>query len=333
MEATTRINVLKLLPQATTLEKISDFLKSKGLHFSAPNWDFMVKSRLSGYLDDGSIVLEDLVHILNESEENGKQHIFFYKCDDEKYVQELFDIDHLSELLINNDLLEKFTSPEVLDIPEEPTVSQIRIEEDKLIFKILQKKQFTKIHKESLDGKFLTKVYEIGHERGVNVVKLHKNGILDVCLSLRSGSSKVYQEDMRQILQILSKIINFMKFSNYPIDNAKEYVWNNRDALSSEVRFTNTIVKDDLGFSIDAKADELNNILDNDTITNGISNMLNNDAYVFSQNIYFNSRAPNLPHKHVHVILKGAPNELVIPTVCEKNDYEHVIKRIKELNK
>ncbi len=324
--------LLKLLQHATTKDKISDFLRGKDLAHSAPNWEFMISNRLSVYLEEGLITVEELINILNESEENGKQHIFFFKTDNEAYIDSLFDRETFESLLEENGLLEKYNDPEVIDIPDEATVSQIRYDENALTFKIIEGKIYQKIHRESVDGQYLTKVYKIGTERGVNVLKIHRDGLMEVRMSTRSGSATVYQTDLRNYQQMLSAVVNFMQFPIYQIKNAKEYVWKNRDDLQPEIRFTNTIVKDDFGFTVDAKAGELSNILDNDAITEGISSMLDEDAYIATQNIYFNSNEPNLPLHDVHVLMKGMGNELVIPAICSKDDYEHVIRRIRELN-
>ena len=81
---------MRLLPGATSASVVSEFLKSKGLHFSAPSWSEMISKRLTPALLARQITVQELSALLNAAEEYGKCHVFLFnakKQDAESFVK------------------------------------------------------------------------------------------------------------------------------------------------------------------------------------------------------------------------------------------------------
>src|SRR5438477_2437136 len=84
----------ELLSRATSLGVVSEFLKTKGLHHSAGSWDEVREKRIIPAIGRQKLTVDDLVKLLSEVEEFGRNHTFLYqgkqsdikKLLDENYV-------------------------------------------------------------------------------------------------------------------------------------------------------------------------------------------------------------------------------------------------------
>src|SRR5258708_372655 len=71
--------VFKLLQENSTLGQVAQYLKRKGLHYSAGSWDELFGKRVSKALEKQDLTREDLVELIRLSEEYGNQHVFLYR--------------------------------------------------------------------------------------------------------------------------------------------------------------------------------------------------------------------------------------------------------------
>ena len=71
--------LLEALPSVATLEVCSAFLKSKGLHFSATDWDDMISKRFKTPIEEGHLTIEDLAELVHECEECSSKRVFIFR--------------------------------------------------------------------------------------------------------------------------------------------------------------------------------------------------------------------------------------------------------------
>src|SRR5216683_7064189 len=82
--------VFKLLQENSTLGQIAQYLKRKGLHYSAGSWDELFDKRVSKALEEKQLTREDLIELICLAEEYGNQHVFLYRAS-QKRALELMD--------------------------------------------------------------------------------------------------------------------------------------------------------------------------------------------------------------------------------------------------
>src|SRR5712692_3719918 len=79
--------VFKLLQENSTLGQVAQYLKRKGLHYSAGSWDELFGKRVSKALEEKELTREDLIELVRLSEEYGTQHVFLYATSQRRAAQ------------------------------------------------------------------------------------------------------------------------------------------------------------------------------------------------------------------------------------------------------
>ncbi|MEP6879270.1 MAG: hypothetical protein ABI865_10515 [Nitrosospira sp.] len=198
--------VFLLLQQVTNIQIISDFLKKKNLNYSAQSWDKLYDTRLSPYLQSGEITIDDLMMLLRDVEEHGRQHVFLYECKTTK-TDEFFDEGRIKDCLDKIGIADLLESPKLIDQPSTPTITDVRFEtganSKALVIKVVEQRIYDKLLEEQVlaDDIFIKK-YQKVKERAVNLFKLHKNGMLEVRIGSHNNSSN-YSKDLENIKKII----------------------------------------------------------------------------------------------------------------------------------
>ena len=120
--------IRKLLPTLTSLGVVSEFLKGRGIHHSAGSWEEMHTKRILPALRKGKISIVDLTRLMGEAEEFGRAHTFLYqakKVDIKNYIE----AERISRLCEKLGYSEAFSNPLIVDLPELPTLSEVREEQ------------------------------------------------------------------------------------------------------------------------------------------------------------------------------------------------------------
>jgi hypothetical protein len=208
---------MELLQNTTSKELFCDFLKNKGLHHSG-SWSDLITKRVIPYIDDKKITVEELVSLLSDSDEHGRQHVFLYQIRSKAF--DALRKDKLIPVLKANNLDKLLTSPLILDKPETPTISDIRWEnnESELIIKVISTSQkYESVSEEHTDDDHFIKKFKRITTRSVNIVKLHSNGLVEVRISSKSNSTK-YFEDVENLLHSLKAIIPYKEITSSPVN-------------------------------------------------------------------------------------------------------------------
>src|SRR2546430_7031758 len=90
--------VFKLLQENSTLGQVAQYLKRKGLHYSAGSWDELFGKRVSKAIEERELTREDLIELIRLSEEYGTQHVFLYVTS-QKRASSLIDKKRVESLL------------------------------------------------------------------------------------------------------------------------------------------------------------------------------------------------------------------------------------------
>lgn len=326
--------VIKLLKEVTNIPIISSFLKSKGLHHSASGWDELINVRILPSIDSGKITVSDLISLLRDVEEHGKQHVFLFKCPENKSLEYLSE-EYFSKIEKNEKFAKVIEAPAILDQPETPTITDVRIEKDEdaksLIIKVVERRAFMKPLDEQTTGNIVTKRYERVLERAVNVIRLHKDGCLEMRIQSHTNSSE-YQLDIARLWNIVSEIINKADFEEISLQKAKDRLWTDSDKLSKCIRYSKFVVKNLEGISLDISCGpEDQTLTDSEGAVESINNFIEHDGHFDKSNIWFLS-LNGFPSKDLHVLIPKQRNEFAITANCTKDEYIYVLNKLKVIN-
>lgn len=337
MEEQTLRRVVELLSEATTLPVVRSFLQERGLPHSAGSWSSFEHDRLRPYLANGRLTEEDIFDLLRLGEEYGKQHIFLYKASPQTAV-ELLDYSTLQEAARQQGVAHVLDKPDVLSAPEEPTVVDIRLEggaaDDRkaLVIKLVEARTSLELVDFQTDERDrIIKTYQRSVTRGVNVVRLHRDGLLEIRIGSHTTSSR-YKEDLKNILELISFVIPIEKFYEIHLHKLKDRLWTDRETLKQYIRYSDSTLRNGKGTVLKAATGSTEADLYEDTnATSSVKSFLTGDAYFDGSNIWFRKDANGLS-REVHVLLSGLPNEFAVPAHCPREDYEHVLGQIRQLN-
>lgn len=333
---TTAKKAIEILREVTSLEVVSNHLKAKGLKHSASSWDALLNKRILPAIRSNALSVEELLGLLRDSEECGRQHIFLYQCS-KTFAKSLINGDRLESAAEELGLSDLLVSAKILHKPTEETFTDIRIESNNkdisfLIIKSVGTHESRKRIGEFVKGNVLNVKYELKKERAVNLVRLSSDGILEIRIGSHSNNSD-YKRDLNSLWQRIEKIIPKSNFSEVYLSPLKDKLWNDRDSYSELVRFTNSTLRNDNGTVLQASSGSTKtNLTDDEGATSSLDEFIDHDAYCESSNIWFRPQKDGIPTKDIHVLLSGEINEFAVTAYCSKTNYEYVLSTIRELN-
>lgn len=325
-----------LIQSATSLGVVSDFLRRKQLHFSAGSWDDMFNHRLAPYLDDAAITIDELVDLLRTVEEYGRQHIFLFRTTAANAAG-IIDRATVTARLRSLRLASLLTNPALYEHPEQPTISDVRWvqtntgDEVELVVKEIQSREHYRLIGTREDGDRLTREYQRVRERGVNVVRVHRSGRIEMRIAARTGSAR-YREDLIAFRHRLERLIPMSHIAEVSLRAAKERLWTNRSHYVGKIRFSEVGARNDDDFILKASAGSLSaNVSSNEASVTSMENFIGRDGRCESYNLWF-SKEHTPSGRDVHFLLSGEVNEFAINASCTKEDYEYVLSEIRALN-
>lgn len=327
--------LLSLLQKSTSLGVVSDFLKRKQLHHSAGSWEDMFALRLHPYLDGGQILIQELVDLLRTVEEYGRQHIFLFRTTPAN-ARAILDRQYVAERLRSLGLGRLLQAPSLYDFPKHPTIADVRWtstaagDSDLIVKEIQAREHFRLIGTTETDTK-MTKEYARELERGVNVIRLHRNGQMEVRVASRTGSAR-YATDLQQLRDRLKQLIPLEHFGEVSLSKAKEALWANKSSYAGRIRFSEVSARNDDDFVLKAAAGSIDaNVSANAASVSSMENFLGHQGRCEAYNLWF-SKDHTPSGRDVHFLLSGEVNEFAINANCTKEDYEYVLSEIRALN-
>ena len=327
--------IFTLLRQVASLKQVQDYLRAKDIHHSAGSWDDLWESRVIPAIKAEKLLASDLMMLLAESEEHGRQHVFLFKATS-RTARALMSEESVRRAAHNLGISALLREPKVLDTPDEPTYTDIRWEESEglsLIIKIVETKVSHEFCDERVEKGILTKTYRVVSERVVNVVKLRNDGLLQIRVGSRRNSSGGYEESLGRVLKMVQPFLDLSKFRRLSLGNVKNQLWSNRDTLGHLVRYSDATLKNDQGTMLRAATGTKEaNLHDDQGASDGLAAFMKHEAYCDSSNIFFHPQDGGIPSKEIHVLMRGMDNEFALTVHCPKVDYEYVLRQIEALN-
>lgn len=326
--------IFKLIEQATSLGVVSEFLKSKGLTYSAGSWAEMYSLRIEPAVAESKLLLQDLIDLLRDVEEYGQQHIFLYKTKPTA-AQDLMNRERIKSILRATKHEDLIAQPRMFEFPEKPSIVDVRWTTAKEDLELVMKEVLTheSLEYESTvdDGDYQKRIYKRHRTRAVNVIVLRRNGELELRMNSRRGSSK-YDEDLKAIAHRLRPFFDLNSFIPISLAKAKAKLWQDRLTLASKIRYSDLVFTNDEDVSLRAYGNAMTvNVVGNKGAVDSLETFVSNDGYCDESNIWFIKGSPT-PARDIHLVLQGAANEFAIPTQCTKADYEYVLSELKTLN-
>lgn len=325
--------IFELIKQTTSTIVVKDFLKSKKLPYSSGSWVELFDKRILPAFEEGKLTIDSLKELLIDSEESGRQHILLFESSQAKAAK-ILDKKNLIKNLKSLSLLSVFENSVVLDLPEKPTIVDVRYESTNLIVKIVEAKETLISVGVQESGQFLTKKFKRILERAVHVFKLHADGMLEVRIASKSTGSRGYLQEVKRLGSYVSKIIPVDSFRALSLSRAKDNIWENRDSLSEKIRYSDATLKDDFGYSLKASSNsKVADLSDNKAVVTSMDSFSGKNTFCESNNIFFiPQESLGIPTKEIHVLISGEINEFAITANCEKADYDYVLNEIRKLN-
>ncbi|UWE18057.1 hypothetical protein [Herbaspirillum huttiense] len=325
-----------LLQQTTSKEIVSDFLRRKDVPHTG-TWPELIDKRLVGAVTDNKLAIEDLVELLRSVEEFGKQHVFLQRCKEADAIA-LMDRKRISSILAARGLSALLVEPAVLDQPAEPTIVDVRWEKANvdlnLTIKLVEQRvSMRQGGLEQLPDGRMARIQFIEKHRAVHVVKLHRNGLLELRIASQSSKSK-YEEEVHRVWKYFEPFLPSNFFADVDLTDAKNYMWEHRSENEEVYEYSNHWVRDEYGNVLSAvTAGGRRGLSSNKAVGGGLDYTLKNDSNAYSEgsNCWF-KKSSSLSND-VHVLLSGQPNEFTLPANCTKEDYQYVLNQLLFFNK
>lgn len=331
--------IFRLLKQATSQQLVKNFLKEKNIPTSALNWDDLFAKRIEPALNESKITIDELRSLLKDVEEFGRQHTFLFRCPPET-AKKIISRVRIEKIAEEQKLTSLLTTPLDLELPEDPTLVDIRIiQPDKnqpptgLVIKMVETR-ITKVllaETTDFDAGRMTKTYSVSRKRAVNIAHLDANGLLELRIASRDNQSR-YLDNLKALQVKISKFIPRDGFAPVSLSTAKDKLLNNRKMLANEIRYSHSSARNDFGFVMNvSSSSQEENLSTDDGSMAALDSFLANEGHVTGTNIYV--KIPDAePQREIHILLSGEVNEFAVPIWCSSGDYAYVRGKILTLN-
>lgn len=327
--------LMKLLEGATSLQVVRDFLKSKGLRFSAGSWKDLYSKRIEPAINSGELVYADLHQLLRDVEGYGQQHVFLLQCEPAR-VAEMLKPERVKTVAQEMGLGNVMTNPELVNLPDKPTFVEVGLisaaGKASLVIKQVETRTKQVLTNTSTDPNTggMVKEYRAEHQRAMNSVRISSDGLLEVRIAARDNTKR-YQADVDGLLNAVHPLIPKGEYKYLPLGKAKDKLWDNRDKLKAAVRYSDYTLRNDAGTTLRAATAFSDDDLIEDADALSSMDLFKQDAACISSNIYFKIPDGEKP-REIHVLISGELNEFAIPAACTALDYEYVLEQIRQHN-
>jgi hypothetical protein len=340
--------VLRLLEETATRREAEGLLRSRNLPFSALNWEAFRTERLIPAVEQKQVTVDQLADLVAEAEEHGQQHVLIYRAT-KQAAREAIDENRVRQKLQQLNLPPVLDTPRVLDMPNAPSWVQARVERTPnghpkaLILKQVMTRETRTFLNERRTGNRLRINYRVELARAVNVVRLHADGFCEVRVQSHRAEigqrKKDYAGEVSRLLTPLNGLLPVSQFQSVSLTVAKNKIFEQR-ATITDVRFTNSTLKNDHGYTISAAANtEAGNLFQDEGTSSGLNAFYQHEAYCDSSNVWFKvgekpRKDPKVPGDPiwVHVLLSGKDNEFALTAQVSMKEYEHVLQRLRTFN-
>ena len=209
-----------LIARQGTLEQVSSFLRDRNLPHSAGSWQTMT-DRLRRLREQDRLSDADLHEILRQTEEYGSQHVFLFEKVAGADITDLFGSALSGKL--KSASLPSIGETLVLDMPETPTVTEVRWEgdaHDAIIFKIVERRHtYETDEQEYPDGRVVLTKNPLPY-RSVSILRIRADGSADLRISSNSNVY-TYEGFANTIWTGLAPIVDKLHWRAVSLDRLK----------------------------------------------------------------------------------------------------------------
>jgi hypothetical protein len=296
----------------------------------------MIDKRLTPALKDGKIGRADLISILREAEEYTRQNLFLYSTS-KTHAAQLVNVNYVRQQLKKLDREDLLDSPPILDLPDELTLSDVRIDGEgtnaALVIKAVEGRSYREYLGEEKDGNLINRRYQIVEERAVNVLRVRSDGFTELRIQSHRNTSD-YVEDINKMLSLCNPIVEALKFKKASVTKVKEYLWVQRKELKNKIRFADSRYRNTAGSVMTlATGSEQKNLYDDEGSSASIDTFVKHEgSYDRSDVFWLKGSDGPLPSRELHTIFDGAINQFAVTMSCTKPDFEWVLGEIRKLN-
>lgn len=330
--------VFDLIAKATSLEVLRSFLKSKNLPSSAGSWDLMLEKRIEPAYDVGAITYDDLLGVLRDVEEHGRQHVFLYTIKPER-ARALASSGRVARIAAEQSISGVLGAPLALDLPAKPTIVDIRNERFRIRDEVVETTVIKQVEtRETVEflGKKPTstgfvKEYGVEKTRAVNVARLFNSGLLELRIAARDNTTR-YHDDVKALFAAVRPFLPHDEFAPLSLRKAKDRLWKDRASLGHLVRYSSYKAKNDFGVTMSAATGSFeDDLVADEGAKKGMQAFIDSNGFGHSSNVFF--KIPNSsPAREVHVLISGESNEFALTAACSAEDYKYVLEQILSFN-
>jgi hypothetical protein len=301
---------------------------------SAGRWEDAFEKRTIPAIKDGKIARSDLISLLREIEEYGRQHVFLFKTSKTRAL-EFTNANYIRQELKRIGREDLMDEPPVLDRPNQLTLTDVRVEPvhggNRIVVKAVETRRYRKFISEERDGNRITRTYEEMEERAVNVVRLLPNGLLEMRVQTHTGSE--YSNQVAEFWSLINPLLPQLNFQPHSVSPAKQFLWTNRKTLAAKIRYSDSRLRNATGTVLSAATGDIQaSLYDDDRAAASLDTFLKGDALCDKSNVFWLKGTNGTPSKDIHILLDGDINEFVITATCTRADYQYVLDEINQAN-
>lgn len=329
-----------LLRTYSTLGAVSSYLERRLLPSSANSWSALYERKLLPALQDGKLNRSDLVKMIREAEEYGRQHVFLYQCS-QKEAMDLMNPESLVANLAKMGLSELKEKPRLVKDVNGLQLVDVRIDQPKrgdrsLVIKAVDVRSYKTQIDKRVEGNREFVTYEVEQERAVNLISVREDGLTEVRIqSYRNALD--YPRAVEDLFAKATGIIERMQFAPISLTRARLRLVTDRKKYAHLVRFADTELRDKEGrvLSLATSFAQQELYADGSASDKGIAGFLSVGKPTCDEvDCFWVKRAnSNLPTTELHTLIGGQNNEFVLTAQCSRTDYQYALAQILSLTR
>jgi hypothetical protein len=235
-------HLLDLLEEACTTEQVSALLRrfrtednKKELKITAPNKPDLIQQNLRRAISERAIPVEEAWNLLREAEENGSQHVFYYRPKSDAVAAAMADYDTIRNAILSGHGVQAGSIPRVPTTADSYALADCRLCAGPTTagHKCVTKFYGSETYRERAgaerqeDGVILVPFKEVT-SRTVMVAVLRAWGLLELRIP-RMDSAPLVGRMLDQLRELIAPGIDLDDFSDWDLSPAKRRILTERD--------------------------------------------------------------------------------------------------------
>lgn len=330
--------LLDALENAATLGIVRSFLKSKGLPSSAESWKVMRSERLVPALRDALLTIDELLGLVRECEEHGRQHVFLYDVG-RNAAGSACDQTRVEAALRRNDLAALLQTPRLVNVPSKLEIVDVRREtvgrEASLVVKAVDVRTHWEPREPVIKSSTMTRKWDLVKERAVNILRVRASGLVEARI-YRQKNSTNYAAPLEAFFELIHDVAGIPKLPKLPplsIAKAKAYIFDHGKELVGKIDTAQFRAKNQYGIENRITAGSPDGSLADDPgAVEGLSAFLAEHGQHTGTFATWRALEGDAESEDIFVSLVGAPHEFAIGHRCREVAYGRVLDDILRFN-